>query len=217
MVKNFMALFKPVKFEFGKIHISGGYVSKPMSTITKTIDDADGTKKTFVKMSTAESWLIMCVCGQSSKNKSSFERTSLLGIIHDRIGRLCDGVEDIVGEAVPGGNPADYDPMSELGVDSASSGATNAVGVRVTGRQRYYRNMANNCIVTVNMASRCAEVDPTCTQMRPVKLYIEDRQKIWLSLDDVEWALKYLFTQNQLKGVPLVGEDDAGPGAVLAA
>jgi hypothetical protein len=217
MVKMFMALFEPVKFEFGKIHISGGYVSKPMSTITKTIDDVDGIKKTFVKMSTVESWLIMCVCGQSSKNKSSFERTSLLEIIHDRIGRMCDGVDDIAGGAVPVGNPEDYDPMSELGVDIASSGPNAAVGLRVRGRQRYYRNMANNCIVTVNLAARCAEVDPTCTQMRPVKLYIEDRQKCWLSLDDVEWALKYLFTQNQLKGVPLVGEDDAGPGAVLAA
>ena len=74
---------------------------------------------------------------------------------------------------------------------------------------------AKHCIVMVNMATRCPEVDPKCTQMRPVKLFIEDRQKVWLSIDDVEWALTYLFTQNQLKGVPLLCDDDAGPGAFL--
>ena len=54
---------------------------------------------------------------------------------------------------------------------------------------------------------------PKCKEIRKVEVYIEDRKSIWLSIDDVEWALTYLFTQNQLKGVPLVDDDDAGPGA----
>ena len=42
-----------------------------------------------------------------------------------------------------------------------------------------------------------------------------DRRAIWLSIDDVEWAVKYLFTQNTLEGVPLVYNEDAGPGGTL--
>ena len=64
----------------------------------------------------------------------------------------------------------------------------------------------------MNVASRPPQVDPDCTQMRPVKLFIVDRKTIWLSLDDVSWAVKYLYDQQHLKGVPLVAPDDAGPG-----
>ena len=65
----------------------------------------------------------------------------------------------------------------------------------------------------MNLASRCREIDPTCTQMRSVKLFITDRKTVWLSIDDVAWAVKYLFDQHHLKGVPLVDDDDAGPGS----
>ena len=64
----------------------------------------------------------------------------------------------------------------------------------------------------MNIASRPPQIDPDCKQMRPVKLFIVDRRVIWLSLNDVEWALKYMYDQQHLKGVPLVAPDDAGPG-----
>ena len=107
--------------------------------------------------------------------------------------------------------------MTELGGDTASGGTAGKVVGAGGRRQRYYGDCANICILTVNVATRCPEVDPKCTRMRPAKLFIEGRQKVWLSIDDVEWALTYLFAQNQLKGVPLVCDDDAGPGAVLHA
>ena len=34
---------------------------------------------------------------------------------------------------------------------------------------------------------------------------------IWLHIDDVEWAIKYFYVQNHLKGVPLVADDSTGP------
>ena len=46
-------------------------------------------------------------------------------------------------------------------------------------------------------------------------IFATDRVVVWLSIDDAEWAMGYLFTQNQLKGVPLVASSDAGPGAVV--
>jgi len=46
-------------------------------------------------------------------------------------------------------------------------------------------------------------------------MFITDRPTLWLSIDDVAWAIAYLFKQCQLKGVPMVDDNDAGPGAVV--
>ena len=45
MVKHSGAVFKPLRFEFGKIHVAGGYTSKPMAMVTKTVDGPDGQQK----------------------------------------------------------------------------------------------------------------------------------------------------------------------------
>ena len=66
------------------------------------------------------------------------------------------------------------------------------------------------------MPARCPEEDPNCTEIRTVRLHIVDRQQIWLHIDDVEWAIRYLFAQNQFKkGIPLVTDDDEGHGIPL--
>ena len=77
---------------------------------------------------------------------------------------------------------------------------------------RYHRNHARDSITTIDMPVRCPEEDPDCTEMRKVRVYIEDRKQIWLDLNDVEWAVRYLFVQNHLKGVPLIPDDSTGPG-----
>ena len=38
---------------------------------------------------------------------------------------------------------------------------------------------------------------------------------IWIHVDDVEWASKYLWVQHQLRGVPAVADDDEGPSSHL--
>ena len=68
MVKNGGALFRPVAFEFGKIHVSGGYLARPMARVTKTVDDTDGKKKIFVKMAATDNWQIATPSGQCKKN-----------------------------------------------------------------------------------------------------------------------------------------------------
>ena len=49
-----------------------------------------------------------------------------------------------------------------------------------------------------------------------MSVHIVDRRQIWLSIDDVEWAIRYLFHQHQLRGVGLVADDDEGPWGPLA-
>ena len=36
---------------------------------------------------------------------------------------------------------------------------------------------------------------------------------LWLHSDDLEWLIRFLVIQQQLKGVPVVAEDDEGPDA----
>ena len=63
------------------------------------------------------------------------------------------------------------------------------------------------------MPYECPEFDPTGTKIRTVIVYVQDRKQIWLSVDDVAWAVEYLYKQNSLKGIRVVAADDAGPGA----
>ena len=104
--------------------------------------------------------------------------------------------------------------MDEVGQDDADKTATSP-DVRRNGgkRTRYYKNHVSKTVVMVDMPVRCPEEDASCTDMRTVTLYIADRKSIWVALSDVEWAIKYLFVQNYLKGVPLIPDDDVGSGA----
>ena len=78
----------------------------------------------------------MSTCGCGNKNRTSFDRTSLLDIIRERIARLCDGVDAIDG--TPLNTADDYDPMSEIVSGSgAPSDGRAIVGTDAEGRTRY--------------------------------------------------------------------------------
>ena len=51
---------------------------------------------------------------------------------------------------------------------------------------------------------------------RPVLLLVEGRGQLWIHSDDLEWLIRFLMIQQQLKGVPAVAEDDEGPDAAEA-
>ena len=142
-------------------------------------------------------------------------RTSLLGHLLQLIERSCNGDDDPTIELLHGGGGGDIDPMSEIMADSASVPRAS-VGIRTKSRARYYGNRARNHIVTVKMPVQCPEENPLCTEYRQVSLHIVDRRTIWLAIDDVDWAIRYLFVQHQLRGVALVADDDEGPTTAVA-
>ena len=78
-------------------------------------------------------------------------------------------------------------------------------------RTRYQQNKAKNRLVTVTVPAVSPEEDPMSTSTRTIQLYVVDRKQVWLDIDDVEWALRFLYMQFVLKGVPVVSPDDAGP------
>ena len=106
-----------------------------------------------------------------------------------------------------------YDPMAE--VEQADHDIQTTPKTRGRGQKRthYYRNPVSKQVVTLNMPARCPEEDPYCTEVCKIRLYLEDRVQGWLDLADVEWAVRFLYVQNLLKGVPLIPEDSIGPAS----
>ncbi len=202
--------FRPVKFAFSQIHISGGHGAKPIPVTSKSVPETSGSNTTFVKMASNEVWLVFATTGQTKYTAGSFGRTSLLEELRDKVQQICDGeMSSSSGVAIA---RDDYDPMMEVeeeqGQDNIAPSKTKCQGQK---RQRYYRNHARDSTVTVEMPVKCPEEDPKCKEVRKIRLYIADRKTIWLHIDDVEWAVRYLYVQNFLKGVPLVPDDSNGP------
>ena len=48
---------------------------------------------------------------------------------------------------------------------------------------------------------------------RAVRVCVEGSGTLWLHSNDLEWMIRFLVRQQQLKGVPVVAEDDEGPDA----
>ena len=48
------------------------------------------------------------------------------------------------------------------------------------------------------------------TSTRAIELYVVDRKQLWLDLDDLEWALRFMYMQFVLKLVPVVSPDGTG-------
>ena len=201
--------YKPLKFVFGQIHISGGHGTKPSPVISKAVKETDGSTTNYVKMAHTEVWLALAATGVSKWRAGSFGRTSLLDQLGETVQKYADGD---VGDTLPVQDSEEYDPMTEVDQEqqpaNISPTKTKSQGKK---RKYYYTNHARNTTISVAMPARCPEEDPGCTQVRPIRLYIENRKTIWLHIDDVEWAVRYLFVQNHLQGVPLVSDESPGP------
>ena len=211
--------FKPVEFQFGQVHVRGGHCGKFTPIATKTVRCKDSSvEERFVKLVFTDQWLIGATTGTTKYTASSFGRTSLLQDLRAHVERLCDGEEPSETPDGENGEEAevqdeDYDPMAEIEQnDGVHVDRTKVAGVSGVKRTRYYKNHVKNTVVTVNMPMRCPEQDPNCTDIRRIRLFIEDRRQLWLHITDVPWALQYLYVQNVLKGVPMVHPDSAGPG-----
>ena len=194
--------FRPAKFEFSKVHFSGGLLRRPMPITTKKVTVHNG-EKIFVKIRQNEAWLVGAVSGQ--KAHGALCRTTLISTLHSFVEQACNGELDSRAAEEEGGD--EYDPMQEIEVDDGTHSRS-----RGRARLRYPKqNKSNNWLVTVTVPAVSPEEDPMSTSTRTIQLYVVDRKQVWLDIDDVEWALRFLYMQFVLKGVPVVSPDDAGP------
>ena len=202
--------FRTVAFDYGKIHFRGGALAKATPVASKAIALTENRNITFVKMSVRDQWLVAAVTGEK-KYGGAFARTSLLDDLRLKIIQYCNGELDSGSDATGGDNTqdADYDPMSEVANEADPS--CPLIVLRGVKRLRYKKNAALKKCVSFDMPLRCPEEDPNCTETKRIMLFIEDRKQVWLALEDVSWAVQYLYTQAHLRGVPLIDDHCPGP------
>jgi len=129
--------------------------------------------------------------------------------LHNFVEKACNGELDTRAAAEEDGD--EYDRMQEIEVDDGTHPRSRGVGYTDSKRARYQKNKAKNRFVTVTAPAVTPDEDPMSTGTRIIQLHVVDRKQVWLDLDDVEWALRVLYMQFVLKGVPVVSPDDAGP------
>ena len=155
--------------------------------------------------------------GQRHANASTYGKCSLLDVLREHVEQACNGDVHCAadGEAADAGDD-DYDPMNE--VDCEENAADKAGKTRGRGekRARYYKNHAKHKLLDIDFPRHPPELVKDGKDKRSVRIYIIDRKQVWLQIDDVPWAMKYLYVQNLLKGVPLVAPDSEGPSAAAA-
>ena len=176
-----MSRFKPLKYSFGKVHVSGGYSNKSNPMMTMVASEAGCASTTFVKLALTEKWLVLATTGQAKYSASSFNRTSLLDELRDKIAALCDGADSRSSAAVDKESD-EYDPMAEVHQYVRDDQASSATKSRGGKRMRYYKNQARELIRTFDMPGCCPQEDPNCNKFRHIKMFIQDRKQLWLDI-----------------------------------
>ena len=121
--KTTSAEFRPAKFEFSKVHFSGGLLRRPMPITIKKVTVHNG-EKIFVKIKVSEPWLIGAVSGQ--KAHGALCRTTLISKLHSFVEQACNGELDTRAAEDEGGD--EYDPMQDIEVDDGTHSRSRGGG-----------------------------------------------------------------------------------------
>ena len=97
--------------------------------------------------------------------------------------------------------------MTKLSVVTETGRSTSGEGSSL------FSNKAKGKIVHIEMPTLCPEVTANLgSGTTMISLYIVDRCQINIASEHLDWAVQYLYTQNRLRGMPLVEADDTGLG-----
>ena len=184
-----------------------------MTTRNELLDNA---AKLFAKMDVREPWLCKAVTGNSVPKHTSIRRVELLrDLLVKHVIPACDGQD--VGSLIKGQDsedeeedPNELDPMDEVQVTEAAPAVAGNKRKRNAAYPRRNRNSARGKFLKCEMPEKCPEAFPDCGAKRIVRLYVHYKRTVWLLLKDVDWAVKYMYAQNVLKGVASVAQNDAG-------
>ena len=195
--------FGAVEFQFDRVHTTGGLLKTPMPMQSRKVAD----KGLFVKMACNEPWLSAATTGQKYLRNSHYGRHSLLDVLRDHVQEACDGRAALKDTEE---TKDEYDPMNE--VDCPQGDANADRDCHGGGAKRARKNIAKHRFLEMELAMHPPEIVRNCSARKSILLFIVDRRQIWLRLSDVAWAVKYLYIQSLMKGVPMVAEDSHGPG-----
>ena len=183
--KQQVATFKPIAFSEETIMVKGGFTTKDRPAIVRTVEEADGSRAQFLKVTKQQDWLFAAAFGDNWRQADDIQR-NVVDEFRSQIRQYSDGVL-----ALPTDNDIEeLDPMDSIGCDTSSDGSPTKTKGQGLNRMRYYRNLAIGKVVHVNM--RVSETSPEVHQIR---VYCADRRTIWIHKDDVEWVVKMLARQ----------------------
>ena len=228
--------FGDVVFDFGKIHVKGGALKKAMPMDSKQVLLVpDQGSATFVRLSVNEPWLMMAVTGQ--KRNHALGRTSLLTDLHEKI-RRADGEVQQAGTAVAvePARPAvagqqegpavpeqagPQQPDSAVAEEPDPMDALECVETpkkkhKADSRPHRKQMRETGTFLVLDMPDLPLELWHLhrSSARRAVRIYqVGDSRQIWLELQDVPWAIRFLYLQNKHQGVPAISDDDVGPSA----
>ena len=165
--------------------VKGGFTTKDRPAIVRTVEEADGSRAQFLKVTKQQDWLFAAAFGDNWRQADDIQR-NVVDEFRSQIRQYSDGVL-----ALPTDNDIEeLDPMDSIGCDTSSDGSPTKTKGQGLNRMRYYRNLAIGKVVHVNM--RVSETSPEVHQIR---VYCADRKTIWIHKDDVEWVVKMLARQ----------------------
>ena len=195
--------------------VEGGEVLEAFSFVRE--QEADD-KLMFLRVEAREPWLMKGAWGTMRISHGLSRRPTLIDELRDKLEQACDG-EPTVGPNIrcrgeaPEASSSTDDPMAQVAEDEVVVvQSRRSTGNSVKNRKRYYMNNLKNKVLEVSMPERARETGIDEGD-RMVRLYCEDRQKLWLCTKDADWALRYLRDQLSTKGVIRVAPGDRGPGA----
>ena len=189
--------FKPVQFSYGQVLVRGGRSAKANFMQTRKIV-VEGRDVVFAHFSQYLPWVMKCVTGQINASRACMGRCKLPMDILRRVQAACDS-----GIVAPSD---EQDPMNDIDDGAAKK------EVKAGKKKERKANMCKGMCIKLEFPTKCLEAHPDCETTQTITVFVESRQKIWLSIEDVPWAIEYMHEQHKLKGVIAVDPEDVGPG-----
>ena len=200
-MKSDMKKYRKTHIVWGGVTIkTAGKLNKEMPLTTKSRDD-----QTYVLIRTRESWLSYAIFGSNPRDRGW--DWSLLKHLRRHVASRQKDLRSRITEAIEE-QPEDetYDPMDAMGPCGRED-------LQPSARKKTKKAFIPQ-VVTVQMHEWPPEADVGCSEtMREVRLFLEGNQKLWIHWADVEWLVRSLWVNCQLKSVPNVPGEDKGPGA----
>ena len=209
--------YAPLQFRDGQILVTGGAMDNTtfMPMTTQAVSEGNN-QKVFCKLTLRDPWLKKAIFG--NKHRVSACGLRLFVDLHKIVTHIWNGWPVCAAAAVTEAAAVTDDPTNDVagGDDDGRPEKRRRRSIWVERRTR-----ANPCkgkVFKCNCSSLCPEAYPGNKETRCISLLILDHQTVWLSIDDVDWAIKYLYAQYMLKNVAVVLPSDTGPsGAPPAA
>ena len=180
--------FLPVRWKTSQISFVGGHCTKPrlVHTIFRRIGrDKYGlwkldTRNQFVKLSSTEDWLCKAVF-------NSLAWKNITSLISD----LRAKVKTAWWEEPDDPGLQDDEPVLRFPAFESPESPYNSA------KRRRCVPLPATRILNVTMPSKCPEEEPTCESTKTVRLLLVDHQHVWMHIEDVDWAVRYMYFQHE--------------------